>query len=68
MASYLEEDYFGEGVLETSSVVQVRAAEVLGLLAVVGAVVALALQIAHGERMDGMSGIDRDLCGALRDL
>jgi hypothetical protein len=68
LAAYLEEDYFGEGMLATSSVVQVRVAEVLSLLAVAGAIVALASQISHGERMDGMSGIDRELCGALRDL
>lgn len=68
VTNYLDEDYFGEGMLATSSVVQVRAAEVLSLLAVAGAVAALAAQMYHGESMDGLSGIDRELCQAVRDL
>lgn len=59
-------DYFGE-VMETT-MLQVKVAEYLSLLAVVGAFVALAVQSATGAQMDGMSGIDIELCRAIRDL
>jgi hypothetical protein len=53
-------EYFGE-LLEWT-IVQVRLSEFLLLLAVVGAFVALAVQYASGAQMDGMSGIDIQLC------
>jgi hypothetical protein len=59
-------DYFGE--LLESTMVQVKIAEYLSLLAVVGAFIALAVQSASGAQMDGMSGVDIELCRAIRDL
>jgi hypothetical protein len=59
-------DYFGE--LLESTIMQVRLSEFLSLLAVVGAFVALAVQSASGAQMDGMSGIDIELCRAIRDF
>jgi len=59
-------DYFGE--LEEGTLVQVRGAEYASALAVVGAFVALGFQYGRGADMDGLSGIDIDLCRALRDL
>jgi hypothetical protein len=59
-------DYFGE--LLESTMVQVKIAEYLSLLAVAGAFVVLAVQSASGAQMDGMSGIDIELCRAIRDL
>jgi len=59
-------DYFGE--LEEGTLVQVRGAEYASALAVLGAFVALGFQYGRGVNMDGLSGIDIDLCRALRDL
>lgn len=56
------------GPLEEFTLVQVRAAEYMSVLAVLGAFVALAFQYGRGVNMDGLSGIDVDLCRALRDL
>ena len=41
-----------------------QGAEILSLLAVLGAVVVLGNQMIRGETMDGMSGIDLDKCRA----
>lgn len=62
----VSEDYFG--YLEESTLWQVRAAEWLSLLSVVGAFVALGSQMYNGENMDGLSGIDVQMCRAVRDL
>ena len=67
LTSYVCDEYFG-GSLAEATVVQVRAAELLSMLAVVGAFVSLGFQIAHGEQMDGLSGINIELCRAVRDL
>lgn len=67
LTSYVCDEYFG-GSLAEATVVQVRAAELLSILAVVGAFVSLGFQIAHGEQMDGLSGINTELCRAVRDL
>ncbi len=40
--------------------------ENLSLLAVVGAFVALAAQSLNGERMDGLSGVNIDMCRAIQ--
>ena len=40
--------------------------EILSLLAVVGAFVALAAQSLNGERMDGLSGVNIDMCRAIQ--
>jgi len=66
--TFITEDYFGEGMLAEATLVQVRAAEWLSILAVVGAFAALAVQILNGEQMDGLSGIDVEMCRAVRDL
>ena len=47
---------------------QLRLTEWLSLVAVLGAFVSLAFQIYKGEQMDGMSGINTDMCRALRDI
>jgi hypothetical protein len=62
------EDYFGGDMLAESTVVQVRVAESLSILAVLGAIVALSFQVTNGERMDGLSGINVEMCRAVRDL
>ena len=67
LTTYVCEDYFG-GTLAEATVLQVRAAEWLSILAVVGAFVSLGFQIANGEQMDGLSGINTELCRAVRDL
>uniref|UniRef100_A0A6U3Z8Y1 Uncharacterized protein n=1 Tax=Ditylum brightwellii TaxID=49249 RepID=A0A6U3Z8Y1_9STRA len=56
------------GYLDDSTLWQVRAAEILSFIGVVGAFVALGAQIANGENMDGLSGIDVNMCRAIRDL
>jgi len=62
----LSQDVYGE--LQEFTLIQVRAAEWLSLLAVLGAFVALASQMYNGEQMDGLSGIDVQMCRAIRDL
>lgn len=52
------------GFLEDSTLWQVRTAEILSLLAVLGAFVAIASQLHSGQQMDGLSGIDQDMCAA----
>jgi len=56
------------GYLEGSTTVQVRVAEWLGVLAILGALLALGSQVYHGARMDGLSGIDIQMCKAVREL
>ena len=68
LTTYINEDYFGEGMLAEATLIQVRAAEWLSVLAVVGAFASLAVQIVNGEQMDGLSGIDVEMCRAIRDL
>ncbi|KAL7555036.1 hypothetical protein ACHAWF_018624 [Thalassiosira exigua] len=67
LTSYVCEEVFG-GTLAEATAAQVRAAEYLSLLAAAGAFAALAVQIASGERMYGLSGIDVDMCRAYRDM
>ena len=43
-----------------------RRAERLSLACVAGAFLALACQVAHGQQMDALSGIDELYCAALR--
>ena len=45
---------------------QIRLAEWLSLLAIAGAFVALGSQTINGEQMDGMSGINVDMCRAIQ--
>jgi len=59
-------DFFGP--LEHFTLIQVKIAEYVSLLAVLGAFVALAFQESRGVDMDGLSGIDVDMCRAWRDL
>ena len=59
-------DFFGP--LEDFTLIQVRIAEYASLLAVLGAFVALAFQESRGVDMDGLSGIDVEMCRAWRDL
>mmetsp|Transcript_25291 Transcript_25291/g.59185 ORF Transcript_25291/g.59185 Transcript_25291/m.59185 type:complete len:200 (+) Transcript_25291:93-692(+) len=67
LTTYVCDDYFG-GTLAGATVLQVRAADWLSILAVAGAFVSLGFQIANGEQMDGLSGINTELCRAVRDL
>lgn len=62
----LTEDFFP--YLEPFTLTQVRFAEILSLLGVIGAFGALFLQISNGEQLDGLSGINIEMCRALRDL
>ena len=54
------------GPLQTSTLWQVRVAEYLSILAVIGAFVALSVQYSKGATMDGLSGIDINWCRAVR--
>jgi hypothetical protein len=56
------------GPLLNLTLVQVRIAEYASGLAVLGAILALAVQHQSGAKMDGLSGIDISLCRAIRDL
>mmetsp|Transcript_6386 Transcript_6386/g.13836 ORF Transcript_6386/g.13836 Transcript_6386/m.13836 type:complete len:265 (-) Transcript_6386:109-903(-) len=59
-----EEKYLNEEL----TLLQWRIMEWSSLLAVLGAFVSLAVQIFRGEQLDGMSGINVDMCRALRDM
>jgi len=67
-ASSLEDlaETYGGPLLRKSTLYQVRIAEYLALIAVVGAVVALLAQEGRGATMDGLSGIDIRWCRAVR--
>jgi hypothetical protein len=56
------------GPLEDFTLWQVRIAEWSSVLTVLGAFVALAFQYSRETNMDGLSGINVDMCRALRDL
>lgn len=62
----LSTDYFGD--MEDLTLYQVKAAEVLAYTAVLGAFVALGSQMTSGVDMDGLSGIDVQMCRAIREL
>ncbi len=54
------------GPLQPSTLLQVKIAEYLSAVAVVGAFVALQVQYSKGVSMDGLSGIDINMCRAIR--
>ena len=54
------------GPLQKSTLLQVNVAEFLSAIAVVGAIVALEVQSNKGVSMDGLSGIDINMCRAIR--
>ena len=54
------------GPLDPSSLWQVRIAESVTAFAMIGAVVTLGVQMAKGSPLDGMSGIDIDMCRAIQ--
>ena len=54
------------GPLQKSTLLQVTVAEFLSAIAVVGAIVALEVQSNKGVSMDGLSGIDINMCRAIR--
>jgi len=56
------------GPLEESTLLQVRIVEWTNLLTVLFAFLALGLQEYRGIHMDGLSGINVDMCRAIRDL
>mmetsp|Transcript_28964 Transcript_28964/g.44528 ORF Transcript_28964/g.44528 Transcript_28964/m.44528 type:complete len:224 (-) Transcript_28964:1224-1895(-) len=62
------QDTFGESIEEPFTYYQVQWAEWLSLMSVFGAFVALGVQMYNGERLDGLSGIDVQMCRALREL
>ena len=53
------------GPLQPATLWQVRIAEYLSATAVVGAIVALQVQYSKGVSMDGLSGIDINMCRAM---
>jgi hypothetical protein len=61
------QNYFDYSLAD-STLIQVRWAEWLTLVSVLGAFVALFVQFSMGANMDGMSGIDVGMCRALREL
>eukprot|EP00529_Nitzschia_sp_RCC80_P026559 CAMPEP_0113454672 /NCGR_PEP_ID=MMETSP0014_2-20120614/7983_1 /TAXON_ID=2857 /ORGANISM="Nitzschia sp." /LENGTH=281 /DNA_ID=CAMNT_0000346083 /DNA_START=168 /DNA_END=1014 /DNA_ORIENTATION=- /assembly_acc=CAM_ASM_000159 len=66
LGSLAEEQY---GPLQSLTTIQIQAAEFLSVLAVFGSVLVLGLQYyVRGTTMDGLSGIDIDLCRAIQDL
>lgn len=56
------------GSLDKTSMWKVRAAEWLSLLSTIGAFVALGIQYAVGTNMDGLSGIDVDMCRSMQEM
>jgi hypothetical protein len=54
------------GPLQKSTLLQVNVAEFLSVIAVLGAIVALEVQSNNGVSMDGLSGIDINMCRAIR--
>ena len=56
------------GPLQESTLIQVRVMEIALVLAALGAFLALGLQEYRGTNMDGLSGINVDMCRAIRDL
>jgi hypothetical protein len=54
------------GPLQKSTLLQVNVAEFLSAIAVVGAIVALEVQSNNGVSIDGLSGIDINMCRAIR--
>ncbi len=56
------------GPLQESTLIQVRVMEIAQVLAVLGAFLALGLQEYRGTNMDGLSGINVDMCRAIRDM
>ena len=54
------------GPLQPSTLWQVRVAEYLSAAAVLGAIIALQVQYSKGATMDGMAGIDINMCRAIR--
>jgi hypothetical protein len=56
------------GPLQDSTLIQLRFLEVANTLAVLGAFLALGFQEYRGTAMDGLSGIDVDMCDAIRSL
>ena len=66
LTSLVEEQY---GPLQSTTTIQIQAAEFLSVLAVFGSVLVLGVQYyVRGTTMDGLSGIDVDLCRAIQDL
>mmetsp|Transcript_7519 Transcript_7519/g.18523 ORF Transcript_7519/g.18523 Transcript_7519/m.18523 type:complete len:328 (+) Transcript_7519:47-1030(+) len=66
LGSLAEEQY---GPLQSLTTIQIQAAEFLSVLAVFGSILVLGLQYyVRGTTMDGLSGIDIDLCRAIQDL
>jgi hypothetical protein len=66
LENFVEDRY---GPLQQSTTIQVQAAELLSVLAVAGAVVVLVVQYyVRGTSMDGLSGINVDICRAMRDV
>ena len=47
---------------------QIRSVEYLSLVVVCGAFISLGAQIVNGEQMDGLSGINEDMCKAMQQL
>jgi len=64
--SMAAENYFG--TLEEFTLWQVRVSEWTSGVAVVGAFVSLCVQEGRGVNIDGLSGIDVDMCRAILDL
>jgi hypothetical protein len=54
------------GPLQKSTLLQVNVAEFPSVIAVLGAIVALEVQSNNGVSMDGLSGIDINMCRAIR--
>jgi hypothetical protein len=56
------------GPLQESTLIQLRVVEIAMVLAVLGAFLALGLQEYRGTNMDGLSGINVDMCRAIRNM
>lgn len=54
--------------LDKITTVQARGAEILAFLSVAGAILVLVNQVASGQNMDGLSGIDVQMCQSMRDF
>jgi len=68
LATTCDEMFGGIEPLRVDTLWQVRVVEWTSALAVGGAFVALAVQDERGAVMDGLSGIDVDMCRAIREL
>ena len=68
VTTILQEDKPFGYALQDLTLIQVKWAERLAYVSVLGAVIALTSQVENGSQMDGLSGINIELCRSTRDF